>query len=194
MRTETFKESGYLKVEKKKKEKRLYNYPRNTEANVSKRYNARKYFVTWTKTPEGLTPEKVYKELTANFLGFGLTNFVLKQEQHKDGTYHIHALLDFEKKVQVYSTSRFKVVFSGGCYIPNERGIKTIKDWKGALEYILKNDSIETLYTNLRLSPKGKRLTLDEIMLSYLLKGDLNGGLDFLKENHPAEYIYKKKF
>jgi hypothetical protein len=80
------------------------------------RFNAQKVFLTYAKTPKRLTPEILLAKISQKA---EVESYLISQEQHKDGTYHLHAYIKFAKKLDTKSERFFDIEYYRKTYHPN---------------------------------------------------------------------------
>ncbi len=105
------------------------------------RFNASRVFLTYSQTPEKLTPEKL---LTAIKAKAGVDRYCISQERHADGGWHLHAFFKFTEKLDTKSSAFFDIKYYRSFH-PNI--VKVTKE-PMLLKYIKKQgESIENFDT-----------------------------------------------
>lgn len=95
------------------------------------RLNAKNVFLTYSRTPEGLD-----KPALAGFLSLlepAPSYYRIAKERHRDGTPHLHALLLYDRKVNIRNARHYDFM---GCH-PN---VGAARDVKGSFAYLTKDD------------------------------------------------------
>lgn len=70
------------------------------------RFNATRVFLTYSQTPKKLNPQVVLRHLSEKA---GVDQYLISQETHKDGGYHIHAYLKFSEKIDTRDPRFFDI-------------------------------------------------------------------------------------
>lgn len=115
----------------------------------NKRIRAKGWFLTWPKCPIG--KEMMLEELKAKF---DVDEYVICEEEHKDGEAHLHAFLKVKKKIE-FKPRLFDVQGYHGEY-------QVAKSWRAVVKYVRKdgnfisNIDTERLTTNKHV-PKMKK-------------------------------------
>lgn len=101
------------------------------DARDAKKYNAlssfKGWFLTWPKCP--ISKEEALSILQTNDLP-NIKEYIIAEEQHKDGSAHLHAFLKLEKKIR-FSKAKFDLLGYHGHYEP-------AKSWKAVAKYCQK--------------------------------------------------------
>lgn len=80
------------------------------------RFNAQKVFLTYSQTKKNMHPQWV---LTQIKLKAEVEEYLISQERHEDGGYHIHAYFKFTKKLDTKNSRFFDVQYYRKGYHPN---------------------------------------------------------------------------
>lgn len=118
--------------------------------------NAQTLFLTYPKCPK--SPEELLAHLEVIFK---LDSYLIAKEQHMDGTYHLHAYLRLEKKVNIKDEKKCDWKVDGTCYHPNIQGCRSPK---AVLKYVCKDGNY---VTNIAKS------TIEEAIRNNVKVGDL---------------------
>ncbi len=102
------------------------------------RFNAIKTFLTYSQTKRKMDCERMLKHLEGLA---GVKDYLIAQERHKDGGYHIHAYVKFTEKLDTRSTSFFDMEYYKKTYHPN---IQKPKDVHKVWNYIKKSGEFIT--------------------------------------------------
>lgn len=105
------------------------------------RFNASKVFLTYSDLPKGLTPQRLKTKIESKA---GVKRYLISQEKHKNGRNHLHALIEFKKKLDTKNVKFFDVEFYGLRH-PN---IQKPRDFFKTARYIKKDNSYITNYPN----------------------------------------------
>lgn len=95
-------------------------------SNVPKRIYAKGWFCTWPKCPIG--KNAALEELKAKFV---LSEYVICEEEHKDGELHLHAFLKLNKRVY-FKENMFDLQGYHGNY-------QVAKSWRAVIGYVKKD-------------------------------------------------------
>lgn len=95
------------------------------------RLASKSVFLTYPKCP--LTKEELLLHLQT--LTVDIKEYVIAEEEHKDGEPHLHAVLIFERKFDTMDQRYFDVTKEDKVYHPN---IQSTKDRAAAIEYVKK--------------------------------------------------------
>lgn len=97
------------------------------------RFNASRVFLTYSQTPRRFTPQVVLKQITKKA---EVKDYLISQEHHKDGGTHIHAYIEFTKKLDTKDSRFFDLEYYRQGYHPNiQKVTKVHRLW----EYIKKD-------------------------------------------------------
>lgn len=91
-----------------------------------KRIRAKGWFLTWPKCPIG--KEMMLEELKAKF---DVVEYVICEEEHKNGDLHLHAFLKLAKKIEL-KPRLFDIQGYHGNY-------QVAKSWRAVIEYVKKD-------------------------------------------------------
>jgi len=80
------------------------------------RFNASKVFLTYSQVTRKFNPQLVLSRISAKA---GVEEYLIAQERHKDGGYHIHAYFKFDKKLDYSSESCFDIKYWNVSHHPN---------------------------------------------------------------------------
>lgn len=102
------------------------------------RFNAQKVFLTYPRTVKRISPEVLRRKLNEKA---EVQDYLIAQERHVDGGYHLHAYVKFTSKLDTKDQRYFDVVYYGKNYHPNvQKPLKVHKLW----EYIKKSGNYIT--------------------------------------------------
>lgn len=105
---------------------------------ASFRFAANKVLLTYSAVCEEITRESILYDL---YDRFPIKTYVICEEAHQDGGRHIHALFEFNRRVQSIDTSCFDVADSNHQHHPNIKPVKYGKsNWETARNYVSKED------------------------------------------------------
>lgn len=85
------------------------------------RFNAQTVFLTYSQTPRKLTPEMVLLKISQKA---DVEHYLISQEIHKDGGYHIHAYFKFTEKLDKRDPRFFDIKYYK-MYHPNVQRVKS---------------------------------------------------------------------
>lgn len=106
-----------------------------------KRFNAQKVFLTYPNLTKGFTPAKLVNKISEKA---GVKYYLVSQEKHKSGKYHLHGYFEFYKKLDVDIANYFNVLHYGWRH-PNVQKPKSLpKLWR----YIKKDGNFITNLPN----------------------------------------------
>lgn len=95
-------------------------------SNVPKRIYAKGWFCTWPKCPIG--KNAALEELNEKYV---LSEYVICEEEHKDGELHLHAFLKLNKRVY-FKPNMFDIQGYHGEY-------QVAKSWRAVIKYVKKD-------------------------------------------------------
>ena len=102
------------------------------------RFNAQHAFVTYAQTKKLQSPTKLLRLVASRA---GVENYLISQERHKDGGFHLHGYFKFEKKQDRDSENLFGWSYYGKLHMPHiQMPRKKHKLW----EYIKKDKNFIT--------------------------------------------------
>lgn len=97
------------------------------------RFNAQKVFLTYSQVGKRFTPEVLLEAISAKA---EVQDYLISQEEHADGGFHLHAYFKFTKKLDTKSQSFFDVPWYGKERHPNIQKPRSVhKIW----DYIKKD-------------------------------------------------------
>lgn len=126
------------------------------EKSTSFRLNSQTLFLTYPKCPK--LPEELLVHLQKIFK---LDSYLIAREQHMDGTFHLHAYLRLEKKINIKDEKKCDWRVDDTNYHPNIQGCRSPK---AVLKYVCKDGNY---VTNIAKS------TIDEAIKNNVKVGDL---------------------
>jgi len=121
------------------------------------RKNSQTWFLTYPKCP--LTPDVMLEE--SRKWGFNQEVYLIAQEQHLDGTYHLHCYFRFDHKLNIKNPRRFDVTNNGETYHPN---IQTPRSPEAVIKYVTKDGKYVTNMS---------QTTIEKAQLKNVKVGDL---------------------
>lgn len=83
---------------------------------MSFRFNAQKVFLTYSQTKKNMHPQWVLKQISAIA---EIEEYLISQERHEDGGYHIHGYFKFTKKLDTKNPRFFDLAYYRKGYHPN---------------------------------------------------------------------------
>jgi len=86
------------------------------------RFNAQNAFVTYAKTKKLMTHNKLLKLVEGRA---EIENYVISQERHKDGGYHLHGYFKFSEKLDRGSEGLFGWSYYNKLYMPHIESPRT---------------------------------------------------------------------
>lgn len=120
------------------------------------RINTQTLFLTYPKCK--MTPEQALEQLEKIVK---LEVYLIAQEQHMDGTFHLHAYLRLDHKMNIKDERKFDLLLDGERYHPNIQGARSPK---AVIKYVCKDGKY---VTNMSQS------TIDEAIRNNVKVGDL---------------------
>lgn len=109
-----------------------------------KRIRAKGWFLTWPKCPIG--KQMMLEELKEKF---DIVEYVICEEEHKDGDAHLHAFIKVAKKIQ-WNPRLFDIQGYHGEY-------QVAKSWRAVVKYVKKDGNyISNIDVNAAAQKKGK--------------------------------------
>jgi len=139
----------------------------SSSSKKSFRLNSQTLFLTYPKC--GLEPS-ICLELIQKVVG--LEVYLIAQEQHMDGTYHLHCYLRLEKKINCRNERFFDLSYENNVYHPN---IQSVRSPKAVIKYVCKDGKYVTNMS---------QHTIDEAIKNNVKVGDLYAeAMDKAKES-----------
>ncbi len=105
---------------------------------MSFRFNAQKVYLTYSQTKAKQSPEYLLRNISKIA---DVEEYLISQERHKDGGYHLHAYFKFTKKLDKRSARVFDLSYYNKSYHPN---IQVPKKRFKLFHYIKKDKSFIT--------------------------------------------------
>lgn len=140
------------------------------------RFAAKRVFLTYSDVCHFITKESIYYAIDERY---PIKYYALGEELHQSGGRHIHAVLEFQRKVSSVDTTLFDVPCLHHQHHPN---IQTIKKgqahWDRTLEYATKEDPIPL--ANVEVKP-----TWGELLDQAQSKVDF---LELVRKHYPRDY------
>jgi hypothetical protein len=99
-----------------------------------KQLHAKKYFLTISQT-EDKEPKHVLATLLKNPIKPLLESALVAKETHKNGGFHFHLLLAFQKKKKFNDHTAFNFLLN------KQANIQTVRNTKDVVEYIVKDNN-----------------------------------------------------
>ena len=115
-----------------------------------------------------------------------MRDYVLGEEEYKDGGRHFHVILISDRKVDIRSTSKFDIVFKGRRYHCN---IQPVRDLAGAVRYVCKD---KRYLTNLKHIYDGELQPLEKLLSRMAEREGKNKTLQYYAENFPSQALGSK--
>lgn len=97
------------------------------------RLNSQKLFLTYAQCP--LEPTEALEQLKICLSTVTIQEYVIAQEEHKDGHKHLHCFLDLSKKINIKSPTKLDLVLDGVTYHGKYEGVRTEE---AVLKYVTK--------------------------------------------------------
>ena len=92
------------------------------------RFNAQRTFLTYSQTKKLMTPNKLLELVRQRA---GIQDYMIAQEKHKDGGFHLHAYFKFQEKLDRSASKLFLWEYYRKKYMPNVQKIRSVhKVWK----------------------------------------------------------------
>lgn len=130
-----------------------------------KRIKAKGWFCTWPQCPLG--KQMALAELEAKW---DLEEYVIAEEEHKDGALHLHAFLKLKSRVY-FKPEMFDIAGYHGNYQP-------AKSWRAVQEYVRKDGNfISNIDVKAAANNHAKKITPEDLLrdpLELLEEGKLN--------------------
>lgn len=161
-----------------------------TTTNNKFRISGKRYFLTYAQC--GVTKEECLHQIQSRYPQ--LKYWIVSQEKHQDGSFHLHAVFEFATRFQTRNERCFDLLQENGSksYHPNIKTIGTAhKDIQLVSQYVMKEDkspltNITDLETYFRLSQKE---TKDEAYSAALTATDKVEARKLLMEADPKSYF-----
>jgi hypothetical protein len=138
-----------------------------------------------------------------------IQEYLIAQEDHLDGTKHLHMYLRLEKKIDITNPQILNLVGTDTkdvfgrtkTFHGNYQGVKSQKD---VINYIIKEKHLDIITGHLdtqrclisdeimlRINDQGKYLDLDEAMISLAKKGRIDEAMQLFEKHRPKEFLRK---
>ena len=102
------------------------------------RFAAQRAFLTYSQTTLSMTPDWLLENHTKILEKVELTEYLICQEIHADGGYHLHCYLKFNRKLDTKNSRFFDVMYYSQRYHPNVQKVKNVH----SLWSYLKKDNV----------------------------------------------------
>jgi len=112
---------------------------------------AKNFFLTYPRCD--LHPEYALEGFKSLHHGKYLAWGKVVQETHEDGSFHLHAVLGFCKKIRIRDSSYFDLSFGDEHFHGNYASTRSVKD---ALAYIEKEDGLSATFGEVPSSSRGR--------------------------------------
>lgn len=159
-----------------------YETESSEEEEKTFRFNCKNIFLTYSKCP--IAPEKipeVWIPIWNTSHKLQIRNYYVVQEEHKDGDFHLHAVLGFTRKVhrRAASCRMFDIVDAGTFYHPN---IKPAGHPKKLIRDYLQKQEGASFVAGGTFQP-----TPDYLQLAN--GGDASGAIVAFSQQHRLQYV-----
>jgi len=128
----------------------------SSSSKKSFRLNSQTLFLTYPKCP--ILPELMLTKLE-NIVKLDI--YLIAQEQHMDGSFHLHCYLRLDHKMNIKDERKFDVTVDGTVYHPN---IQSVRSPKSVIKYVVKDGKYVTNMS---------QTTIDEAIKNNVKVGDL---------------------
>lgn len=173
----------------------------NTENNIetveikkkkSFRLASKKLWLTWPQLT--LPPKQVLEQIEEVFGVWGVKEHLIVQEEHEDGSPHIHAYLETYKKVEIKNPQKLHIKNKGKMVFGNYQAAKKS-------EYILRYATkkfhpdelgekyIASKYILKRLDQKEGILPVDQAIIKLAKEGHVQDALDMFEHSYPKSFM-----
>lgn len=140
------------------------------------RVNATRIFLTYSQVGPNFTKESVYYGLGETF---DIKTYMIGEETHEDGGRHIHACIEFRRKIDVRRADAFDLSDEENNYHPNIQVIQRGKaNWNRVEKYCEKEDPCPL--TNIE-----SKLEWDEMLNTAT---DPENFLALVRKNYPRDF------
>lgn len=140
------------------------------------RLQSRAVFLTYPRCP--LTKEECLEQLQSTFSTWGIQEYIVCEEDHRDGGKHLHAVIKLARKCDVKQATRLDLSKDGTNYHGN---YKPVRDWKAAIEYCQKEG-------NFIADLKPVKKAVNEVYTEALKQPSMPAALAYIKEHAPRDY------
>jgi len=158
--------------------------PRNREI------NARNWFLTYPKCDA--TKEEVIENIKEFSKKSPIRGAIVAQEKHKDGTNHIHALIQFVDSYRTRLASVFDCLTIGEKHLEGKHGnYQSARNLQAVIDYVHKSDPAPLTYGEVRTGrkPSSKETRLDKLVKA-LKEGE---SLDQIEERDSGSFCNNKR-
>lgn len=124
------------------------------------RFNAKKVFLTYPNLPVGLGPVEALDLLKQKA---ELRYYLISQERHKEGSYHLHALIEFQTKLDTKDVNFFNLKY----YSDRHPNIQKPRNFMKVARYIKKDGNYITNYPK-NAEPVWKQILAAETYEEFL--------------------------
>lgn len=140
------------------------------------RFAAKRVFLTYSDVCPFITKEAIYYAIDERY---PIKYYALGEELHQSGGRHVHAVLEFQRKVSSVDTTLFDVPCAHHQHHPNIQSIKKGQaHWDRTLDYATKEDPIP--FANVEVKP-----TWSELMDQAQSKIEF---LELVRKHYPRDY------
>lgn len=147
------------------------------------RMHARRFLLTYSCVPEGLTWQSVVKQLEKNL---GAEKYAIVRERHATGEPHFHVILVSQKKMDIPSPREFDIVFKKQTYSCNAQ---TIRCYHSTVRYVCKGKKYET---NIKEIYDGELVSRHEVLIEKARLWGPDLALEEYIRDHPKEALGSK--
>lgn len=139
-------------------------------------FNCKQAFLTYSKCP--LSAQQLYEALTAlsTAAGKDVLGATIGEEEHKDGTPHLHCAIRWASKWHCRNARFLDVTHEEVVYHPN---IKRVKGYKRAQAYATKHGNYHLFGTD----------TVGRSYLALAREGKYTEAVEAFAEQHPLSYV-----
>jgi hypothetical protein len=142
----------------------------STESNKKFVLNAKHLFLTYSQVLD-LTHEDVINQLR---LVLPIKNFLICREPHKDGNYHFHVYLEFDRRFCIKNANKLYLLDKNSNWIHGH--YEAMKNQKATIAYITKLD--KNYLTSLDLDLSGEKKTSEYLFWEKLVKITTNESVE----------------
>ncbi len=156
------------------------------------RISSRKLWLTWPQLT--LKPKEVLAQLEEILYTWGIKQHLIVQEEHEDGSPHIHAYLEMYKKVEIKNPKKLHIKNEGKMVFGNYQAAKKS-------EYILRYATkkfnpdelgekyVASKHIAQRLDHKCGIISVDESIIHLAKTGFVQDALDMFEFSYPKSFM-----
>lgn len=177
------------RMEKKKKiksikRKKKAHQKRGGIAWKSFRLSGKHLFLTYSQFDQ--SKEEVYSQLKEKLMPRRVESYVIADEDHKDGSKHIHVYVELDNRCDIRDSRRLDLKDREG--VEKHGNYQSCRCYRNVVGYIVKH-GLSRVLTNKNLDDNGRELDGWGEIAEMAEKGDYAKALEKIRERSPRTYV-----